>query len=144
MTELNFPTTWTTSQTSNSRVTHCFDIGENNCKTSKILLTINKHSPLIISQLISDLYHNLSAQIIEEQHNMVEKDVALQSIHGSSGAGYYFMATDKNYNGLTNDWPYMMRCCYVSLSYIVEMTVLCYYKDSIVISQAMEWIKTID
>lgn len=144
MTTIKFPTTWNPSQTTNNHATYCFDVKENDSKMSKILLTLTKHSPIIISQLVSNLYHNLSAQIVKEQHNMVEENVKLQSIHGSSGAGYYFMATDKNYNGSANDWPYMMRCCYISLSYIVEITVLCYDKDSIAISQVTDWIKTID
>lgn len=146
MAEPDFPTTWNASKTDNNYATHCFDIRENDGKMSRVLLTIDKIVQLQQYSLIEQLYRNLSTQIFMEQRNMVETDVVIQALpYGSgSGAGYYFMATDKNYNGLNDDWPFMMRCGYVSQKYLIDITVLCYNKESIAISQVMDWVKMIN
>jgi hypothetical protein len=93
---------------------------------------------------LNDMSWKLAGQISEEKDNMVEKNVKLQNIHGQFGDGVFFMATDKNFDGNVDDYPFMMRCCYVSRNYVSEITVLCQNKDSNAIKQVIEWVKTLN
>lgn len=91
--------------------------------------------------VLKELACYLAYQIEEEKYNMVEEDVKLQYMHGRYGCGVYFMATSKNYNNQKDDFPFMLRCCYLSSNYTVEITVLCQNKESDAIRQVFAWVK---
>lgn len=141
MATINFPTNWKESSTSNTRVSHCFEVNDNDDKISKILLTITQLRKYNRNNVLSGLACNLSYQIEEEKDNMVESNVKLQHTRGKYGSGVYFMATAKNYDNQKDDYPFMLRFCYVSNIYIFEITVLCQNKSSDAIQQVFEWIK---
>ena len=143
MASLNFPTEWRQSRTTNTSVTHCFETIDNGNKTSRILMTIRPYYGYNRGYTLNDYAWQLAGQIDEEKMNMVEKNVKLQYIQGQFGTGVYFMATDKNYDSQKDDYPFMMRCCYVSRSRVVEITVLCQNKESNAIKQVSDWLMTL-
>jgi hypothetical protein len=123
--------------------THCFEMSDISNSSSRILLTISPFYGYDRNYTLNDLARKLAGQIDEEKGNIVEENVKLQYIQGLYGNGVFFTATDKNYDSQKDDYPFMMRCCYISNRYVVEITILCQSKNSNVITQIFEWMRTL-
>jgi hypothetical protein len=134
--EYNFPITWKKTTSSNANATHVFNVED-----TKVLITIQKHKEIYIYRMLQNGKMELELQIEHEKHNMVEQDVHTLPFSDKNGSGWYFMATDKNWHNGAEDWPFMLRSVYVTTLLIVELTVLCYNKESNTIKEAFEWMK---
>ena len=143
MTTLNFPTNWKKCSTTNMTATHCFEMYDICDSSSRILMTIKPFYGYNRNYTLNDLAQKLAVQIDEEKRNMVEENVKLQYIQGLYGNGVFFTATDKNYDSQKGDYPFMMRCCYISNRYVVEITVLCKSMNSEAIKQIFEWMRVL-
>ena len=136
---LSFPETWIRDMSPN-RITHRFKVSEKT-HTNNVLMSFCHIDSNLHRSYIKIAYDMLSNQIIDEKDHMVETDVSIHELHNENGDGYYFMATDSHWNGREDDWPYLMRCMYVTKTISVEMTVLCYDKESETIVQAFDFLK---
>ena len=132
---LNFPKNWIPSFS--PRATYCFDVEENG-RNNHVLITthqIKRQDRLINMQFA---YHAMSQQVKEEKYHMVEENVKVQIMQTPTGLGYYFMATDSEWVPSSSDWPYLVRCMFVGQQTAIELTVLCFNHESIVIQQAFD------
>jgi len=140
MSALVFPNNWVPYQSTNKHATHSFKVNEKEL-VNEILITISNIKPEQVSFHINATYESLITQIYDESKNM--SNYQMDEISGKSGRGFYFVATDKRWNGNQDDWPCMLRCFYVTETNVIEITVLCFSLNSDTIKQALDFIRSI-
>ena len=132
---MEFPPNWTRETPTNDHVTHCFK-NEND----RILMTVTDFHANERSFYINYASVVMHLHLNREKKNMVEDDVTVREVVNNNGVGYYFMATGKNWTPQSNEWPYMLRCCYVTMNQFIEITVLCHDQHTETISQAFDFL----
>ena len=133
---LTFPSSWNWMP-SKPHITHTFTINDNN-RIEKVLMTFTRINTAHRSQYVDFAQTTIITQLNEELYHIVEKDTKVGDISNDNGDGFYFMGTDEYWSSESSDWPYVMRCMYVGEKYMLEMTVLCYGKDSTTIKESFE------
>ena len=71
----------------------------------------------------------LIEQIEQERDRIAEQQITIHQLKKEPNLGFYFTATDRDHWKLEidhgDDWPYMMRCFYITPKLLLEISVFC-------------------